>query len=259
MADYSKKDIVNALKAIGIKEGNNLFCHSNIGFFGKLEKAKTSKDYYEIFKSAIFEVIGNEGTLVCPTFSYTFCRKHDFDIKNTPGVCGAFSEMMREDKDAFRSEDANFSIVSVGKNAKYFTQKAPEYSFGRNSFWDKFLISDGIFCNFNFDSGSTFIHYVERCLDVPYRWDKGFEGYLVDGKKKEKRIFYHFVYNLEKENHIPDFTKFDKLAKELNLAKTATLGKGQVLKISAKDTYDLIEKEIKNTPNFLIKGKLYEN
>lgn len=256
MSDYSKKDIIIALKNLGIKQGDNLFCHSNIGFFGKLENAKQSKDYYEIFKDAIFEVIGKNGTFVCPTFSYTFCRKKDFDVKDTPGVCGAFSEMMRVDNEAHRSEDANFSIVAIGKNAEYFTQNPPEHSFGADCFWDRFLKTDGIFCNFNFDSGSTFIHYVEKCLQVPYRWDKGFDGYLINSKNKEKRTFYHFVCDLENNNHTPDFTKFDKKAKELQITKVANLGKGQVLRISAKDTYELIEKELKSAPNFLIKGEL---
>lgn len=256
MADYAKQNIIEALKSLGLKQGDSLFCHNNIGFFGRLEDAKSSKDYYEIFKSTIFEVIGDEGTLVCPTFSYTFCKQQDFDVKNTPGVCGAFSEMMREDKDAFRSEDANFSIVAIGKNAKYFTENSPEYSFGENCFWERYLKVDGIFCNFNFDSGSTFIHYVEKRLNVLYRWDKGFDGIVINGGKKEKRTFYHFVCDLENENHSPDFTKFDKKAKELGLAKTTNLGKGQILKISAKDTFNLIEKELKTTPNFLIKGSL---
>lgn len=256
MADYAKQNIIEALKNLGISQGDSLFCHANIGFFGRLEDVKSPKDYYEIFKNAIFEVIGDDGTLVCPTFSYSFCRKQDFDVKNTQGVCGAFSELMKEDETAIRSVDANFSIVAIGKNAQYFTQESPDNSFGENCFWERFLKSEGIFCNFNFDSGSTFIHYVEKCLKVPYRWDKAFEGFVVNGEKKEKRTFYHFVYDLENENHTPDFTKFDKRAKELGFAKTANLGKGQVLKISAKDTFDIIEKQLKITPNFLIKGNL---
>lgn len=256
MANYSKDDIIQALKNLGIKKGDNLFCHSNIGFFGSLEDANNAKDYYEIFKNAIFKVIGETGTFICPTFSYSFCRKENFDIQNTSGVCGLFSETMRTDEDSIRSEDGNFSIVAIGKNAQYFTQNSPEYSFGENCFWERFLKSDGIFCNFNFDAASTFIHYVEKTLKVPYRWDKGFDGYVISGDKKEKRTFYHFVYDLENENHAPDFAKFDKLAKKLGLAKTANLGKGQILKITARDTFDLIEKELKTTPNFLTQGNL---
>ena len=35
MADYSKLDFKKSLLKIGIKKNDNIFCHSNIGFFGK--------------------------------------------------------------------------------------------------------------------------------------------------------------------------------------------------------------------------------
>ena len=36
MFDYNQKDIFYALKKVGLKKNDNVFCHSNIGFFGKL-------------------------------------------------------------------------------------------------------------------------------------------------------------------------------------------------------------------------------
>ena len=43
-----------------------------------------------------------------------------------------------------------------------------------------------VFCNLNFDAGSTFVHYVERSLKVPYRFDKSFSG-IFRRKGKEER------------------------------------------------------------------------
>lgn len=257
MHNYTKQDIINTLKNLGIKKGDNLFVHANIGFFGKLEGAKTPQDYYNIFKEAIFDVITEEGTFISPTFSYSFCKKQTFYPDQTPSTCGILAEMIRQDKSAIRSLDANFSITAIGKNAKFFTENPTPNSFEKGSFFDKFLQKNGIFCNFNFDSGSTFIHYVEKCNNVPYRWDKAFEGKIIlpSGEELEK-TFYHFVYDPQKQNHTPDFTKFDKKAKELNLTKTHNLGKGQVLVISAKDSYELITGELKTNPNFLIKGEI---
>ena len=117
--------------------------------------------------------------------------------------------------------------------------------------------ADGKFCNFNFDSASTFIHYVEKKLNVPYRYDKGFDGILMGpGNKEAKGRFYHFVYDTEKPNHAPDFTKFDKKARETGLAKTARLGKGSIVCINAKDTLALIKSELGRDLAFLIRGPL---
>lgn len=256
--DYSKEDITKSLKKVGVKRGDSVFIHSNIGFFGKLRGASNQESCYRILREAIFEVIGKEGTLVVPTFSYSFCWGKIFDKNKTPSVCGFLSEMVRQDPQALRSYDANFSIAAIGKNAEYFTRDAPEHSFGSNSFWERFLKREGKFCNFNFDSGSTFFHYVERLLNVPYRYDKMFKGNFIMNGEEREGVFYHFVYDLEKPNNAPDFTKFDKKAKEVGCAKTANLGKGQIVLISAKDTLELIRKEIKKNHTFLIKGDKLE-
>jgi aminoglycoside 3-N-acetyltransferase len=251
--DYTEEDIVIALKNIGLKNGDNIFVYSNMGFFGILKDAST-EDYYEAFKRAIFKVIGEDGTLVVPTFSYSFCQNEVFNPESTSHKCGMFSEMVRQDSESIRSIDANFSIAAIGKKSRYFTDRSPEHSFGENCFWERFLDSNGIFVNFNFDSGSTFVHYVEKKLNVPYRYDKAFQGTLVINGKKQQAVFYHFVYDLEKPNNFPDFTKFDKKAKSLGLAKTANLGRGQIVSITARTTLGIIESQLKIDPAFLIKG-----
>ena len=123
-----------------------------------------------------------------------------------------FSEYIRNDAKSKRSNDPNFSVSAIGENAEYFTQHCQSHSFGKDSFWERYLRKNGKFCNFNFDSGSTFFHYVEKLLGVPYRYDK-----------------------------------------ELKKAKISNLGKGQIVCISAKNTFDLIKNEIISNPNFLIK------
>jgi len=254
--DYTENEIIQALELVGIHEGDNIFVHSNIGFFGKLKGVNQKDGYCKIFKSAIFNVLGPKGTLVVPTFSYSFCNGQIFDIKKTVSICGIFSEYIRKCKGVLRSDDANFSVVALGEKDEYFTKNVANNPFGKNSFCDRFLKSDGKFCNFNLDSASTFIHYVEKSLKVPYRYDKAFPGIAMINGKKLNKTFYHYVYDLKKLHNSPDFTKFDKKAKEQGLVKTANLGKGQIVCISAKNTLELIKKEILNDSKFLIRGQL---
>lgn len=256
--DYSKDDIIAALLKVGICKNDNLFIHSNIGFFGRLKGGTDKESYCHAFKESIFKVIDIEGTLVVPSFSYSFCNNEIFDKHKTVGIRGIFSEFIRNDPQSLRSDDANFSISAIGKNAVYFTKDAPSHSFGENSFWERFLIVNGKICNFNFDSGSAFIHYVEKLLNVPYRYDKMFRGKSLVNDREEERIYYHFVYELAKPNNGPNFTKFDKKAKEIGLSKVANLGRGQIVCISAKDVLELIKKEIEKNPAFLINGSQVE-
>ena len=252
---YTKQDIISALKEVGLKPSDSIFIHSNIGFFGKLENASTPEDYYYTFKESIFSLIGNHGTLIVPTFSYSFCNNHEFDPENTPSVCGFFSENLRKDKEAFRSFDANFSIAAIGEKAKFFTESPTSHSFGINSFWDRLLQYNGKIVNFNFDAASTYIHFVEKQLNVPYRYDKPFPGTLILNNQKSEHVFYHFVFDHEKPQDGPDFAEFDRKAKEYGFASISNLGKGQIVSISVKDTTELIEKEFKTNPRFLTVGK----
>jgi len=254
--DYSSRDIVQALLKVGLKKGDSVFTHSNLGFFGKLDHGNDKDDYCNAFKEAFFEVIGPEGTLVVPTFSYSYCWKKTYNKLETPGTCGIFSEFIRENTNSFRSDDPNFSYTSIGKNAEYFTKNCPENPFGRDSFWERFLSKNGVICNLNFDAAATLTHYVERGIHVSYRFDKPFKGKSVINGKIEEKIFYHFVRDDDNPELYPDFTKFDKKAKQLGLAKVANLGRGQIVCISAKNSTELIKKEIIINPNFLIKGKI---
>lgn len=256
MFDYTFQDIVDVLQKLDITYGKSVFIHSNLGFFGKPQGVSSASQLCELFRKALFEVIGSEGTIICPTFSYSFCRKEVFDVENTKGVCGLFSEYIRCHPESLRSIDANFSVAAQGALAKFYTENAPEYSFGKDSFWERFLKRDGIICNFNFDAGSTFLHFIEREAKVSYRWDKPFPGTIISSNSNDKAVFYHFVCDLDKPNHSPDVNKFHKHANKDGLFKQENLGKGTVLAMSSKQTFNYVINNLKPSPNFLIKGEL---
>ena len=70
--EYEYNDIVYALRNVGLEKGDSVFIHSNLGFFGKMKDATVSDDYNNFFKNAIFEIIGENGTLITPTFHFHF-------------------------------------------------------------------------------------------------------------------------------------------------------------------------------------------
>lgn len=254
--DYSYDDIVANLKNVGIKTGDKIFIHSNLGFFGTLKDTNDPIEICTLFKKAIFEVIGKEGTLIVPTFSYSFTKNEIFDQNFTPSVCGIFSEFIRKDLESIRTPDPNFSIASIGPNTEFFTKNLSNHSFDENSFWQKFLRKNGKICNFNFDSGTTFFHYVEKKLNVPYRQDKKFSGKIKTNDKLHDETWTHFVFDHKNQNHFPNFEKFHKKAIELGLVHVTNLGRGQVTCISTNDMENLIKNELEKNPSFLIQGTI---
>lgn len=253
-ADYSETDICDALRDVGIENGETVFTHSNLGFFGQLKGAETKTEYCESFYRAVRDVIGEEGTFVVPTFSYSFTDGDRFIPTETESNMGMLAEYVRTHPDSVRSSDPNFSVAAIGPLAERLTADPATHSFGQNSFWERFFAVGGKFCNFNMDAASTFLHYVERCLDIPYRWDKPFAGIVVHGERETPRVFYHYVRALDEPAHEPDFAAFDERAREDGVVKQSNLGRGQVVCITAQDTYDVAERAYLEDPAFLIEG-----
>jgi len=253
--DYTKEEIVSNLKKANIKNADCIFIHSNLGFFGKLKDIEDGESLCGVFEEAIFEVIGEQGTLIVPTFSLSFCNNQVYDKENTPSFeCGIFSEYIRKKKESKRTDDANFSVTAIGLKANLFTSDISEHSFGNNSFWDKFWRENGKICKFNMSSDfNTFIHFVEKKNNVEYRFDKEFSGISIENGKKIKRKNIHFVRNLEKDETLPYLKRLDEKLKEKELLNSTNLGKGQIITMSTKDIVKIISEEIEKNPNFLIK------
>ena len=51
--DYNSKEVCAALKKVNIKSGDIILCHSNLGFFGKPSKIKTSQELCKMFFKAL--------------------------------------------------------------------------------------------------------------------------------------------------------------------------------------------------------------
>lgn len=252
--EYTLPEVHEAVYKLGIKPGDSVFIHSNIGFFGRCRYADTVEETCQIFLDAIKSQIGNSGTVVVPTFTYSYPRREEYDIK-APSPMGSFSEYIRRHPESFRSSDPCYSIAAIGEKAEAFASEATPNSFSWQSFFGRFQKAKGKILNFNFDAGSTFIHFVERNMLVPYRFDKEFHGAsLIDGTRVygRQRIFVRYRHpELE-----ADFTTFDNLARKHGLFRSVRLGRGEMGVISAEDTHLLIKETLPTRPWFLTRAEI---
>lgn len=256
MYDYSKKDIITKLREVGLEQGDNIFIHSNIGFFGKLENVTKKQEYWGIFKDAIFEVISKKGTIIVPTFTYSFCSNKIFDKFDTVTNMGILSELINEDDESKRSDDANFSVSAIGLNSEFFTKNISHESFGKDSFWERFVEKNGKICNFNVGLYyNTFVHYIEKLHKVPYRYDKKFSGLYKTNNEVKQDFYTHFVRDLDDPESLPDLTKLVNISQKLGFLKESNLGRGKISCINVKNILKIVNEGIKNDPNFLIKKK----
>lgn len=253
--DYKYGDITDAFRKIGLSEGDSVFVHSSLGFFGMPSGARNGDDICGLFYNAFKEVLGEEGTLIVPAFSYSFCHGEFYDYRITKSSCGMFSEYVRKLKGVKRSLDPNFSVAVWGRLKDYYTDLPAHESFGKGSFWERLLKEDGKILCMNMDCGSTFVHYAEKCNKVSYRYNKAFNGEYVDYSGNVKRdYFVHFVVDLDRpeNDYAPEL--LDRLCREKKICNATDLGKGAMQIMCCRAYLDLITDTLKDAPRFLTKG-----
>ncbi|MCV3431337.1 AAC(3) family N-acetyltransferase [Campylobacter lari] len=213
---FYKQDLIKALKNLGIKQGDILFIHSEIYNFGI--PLVTPKKLLRIFLDCFFEVIGKEGTLIMPTFTYSFCDGKDYDKINSKTKVGVLNEFFRLQPGIKRTNDPIFSCAIKGAKEDLFLQDH-DSCFGENSVFDILTKNNGKIILFGqLWMGVTHIHYIEEKAQVSYRYFKEFQGNIIqeDQNKLPKKIKY-FVRNINKPSIIDLVKLLTFLQKNNNL------------------------------------------
>lgn len=254
-AHYRAADVHKVLADLPLARGDVVFLHSNLGFFGRPEGVHDAAGLCQLFFDALMERVGPEGTLLAPTFTYSYPRKQAFDPAHSASEMGMFAEWLRKHPDAHRSNDPCYSVAAIGGQAVALTQQAPENSFGPNSVFERFLARDGLILNLNFDAGSTFLHYLERQSQVPYRFDKTFEGLtLEDGVSRQSHSTIYVRYASSPATEAV-FEPFHQLALAEGLFSEASLGRGRLGCIRARACEQLIRTHLPQRPWMLTRAE----
>jgi aminoglycoside 3-N-acetyltransferase len=248
--NFTGENFFKSLKKIGIKNKDNLFIHSDVGLLKEYKNKKELNQTCKIIIKQLQKVVGKEGTIVFPTFTYSFPNKKRYYPKISKSICGYLSEYAKKMKSSQSYNDPNVSVVVIGKKKKLLTKEPTENAYGKNSFFQRFYNLGGQICNINMDAASTFIHLFERTLNVKYRIDKIFYGY--EGNKKKRRKNSIFVIK-KKFLYTTDFKNFNLFASKYY--NVSNIGRGFVGRISLKKTFQIVENGLKKNKNFLIKRK----
>lgn len=257
---YSKEDILKAFKKIGIKTGDTVYVSSSLGLIGcPSTNIKSADDLCELFYQAIWEVIGKNGTLIVPAFSYTFGKgtisdPAVFDPQTTPADIGAFPNFVLKQDGVKRSLDPMLSVACKGKRCAEFIKDLPPTSYGDNSFLARLAKSDAKLLNLGIGPvWLPFVHHIDWLLHAPYRYDKLFTGFIKQGKKM---VPAQWVYNvrMRMDNSYPSTQAVGKMAEKAGLWKSAPLGKVKIFSIVCHPYFRFAKKAAEKNPWLLVKG-----
>ncbi|MCR5620446.1 MAG: AAC(3) family N-acetyltransferase [Treponema sp.] len=173
-------DFLTALREIGASDCRTLFVHSDIQF-GQMNPVYKRREFMESLLR-LFDDLKVEN-IIMPAFTYSFNNEKEFDVRTSRSLMGALSESFRKQEGIYRTLDPMCSFAVKGRLADEFRAYTPEHnSLGPGSCYDFLNKQDGVkylFFGADLAESFTYVHHVERMIDVPYRFDKTFAGRMT--------------------------------------------------------------------------------
>lgn len=191
-----------AIKQLDIKKGDILLVSSDIlRLLINLKKHESVIDPNYIIDN-LQKIVGSEGTLLFPTYNWDFCSGIAFDYCKTPSMTGSLSKAALKRKDFKRTKHPIYSFAVWGKYQDLLYSMDNTDSFGIGSPFDFLYKKQGknLLIDVDYQNCFTFVHYVEECVSVTYRYIKNFSSIYIDEQsKKEEKQFSMYVRSLELE------------------------------------------------------------
>jgi aminoglycoside 3-N-acetyltransferase len=240
-------DLADTVRSIGVESGDCLLVHSNVTTL--LESDLTIPSIID----QLLDVIGDNGTLVLPTFNFGWCDGNGFDYRRTPSQTGLLTEWARRDPRFVRTAHPVYSFAVAGRRQADFTAYDCPSAYGVGSGFDVVHDLGGkiLVIGLPWSASFTFFHYIEEQERVSYRYFKPFAGMYRDGGGKvTRREYFLYVRDLEAgvETYLDDAERHF-LAKDL--AQEAESMRTRFILVEARDLYKETAKQLRLNPQFL--------
>ncbi|TDU69228.1 aminoglycoside 3-N-acetyltransferase [Prosthecobacter fusiformis] len=196
---YTNKDISEGLAQLGIGSSDTVYLTGDFGNLG-FHESKTKLGTLQGFHESLASVIGETGTMIVPTHSFSLCNTDiPFDLENTPSQRGAFTDYVRKLPGAVRQFHPFGSLTAWGKQAESVTGNTSRHAYGPNTPYERLLACDawGLSVAMPPQLTCSIVHHMEMTMAVPYRYTKEFLHPVVRDGKISIEPFYLFVTYLE--------------------------------------------------------------
>ena len=199
-------------------KGDIVLMHSDVKKTCLLLKKdfRSCKDTINFVIDTVLETIGDEGTLLIPTFNWDFCEGKPFDYKNSPAQTGALPNVVLKRKDFKRTKHPIYSFAVKGKLQEEFLACDNVSAYSIDSPFGLLWKLDGkiVLWDVSYQNSFTFVHFVEQMHNVHYRYEKFFTAPYIDEKgNSELKTYSMFVRDIENGvlTHVEPMGKFLKM------------------------------------------------
>lgn len=248
---YTKQDLKNMIREMGIEPEDTVFIHSSMKAIGEVSGgADTVLD-------AFMEYL-DKGLLILPTHTWAnMSESHNiFDPSNEPSCVGILTNLFMKREGVVRSLHPTHSVAAYGKDSVDYvkgeehvtTPCAPGGCYDRLRERNAKILLIGVN-----HSRNTFIHCVEEILQVPERFTEKpvlFKTVMPDGSLKESYVYRHYNKNTP---HISEsYTKLEQAFYDNNAAIKCKLGDAECILCDANGIFEVTKKVLFHHLNCLM-------
>lgn len=231
-----QSELRKCIHELGISEGSDILVHSDAIITSEYEGSIDEK------LSALFDTLTDisscDGSVCSPSFSMSFTKGEDYNLKDSPGTTGIASEYFRKMPNITRTLDPIYNVCLSGPLAAEHVSKRVKSCFGDDTVFDSLYESNAslLFLGCSLDR-ATFVHYVEQKIGVSYRYFKKFSGKIVCENNEFDCDVELYVRNLSL-NTIPHHERLRNYLAEKKVLKISTVGRFRCMSVSARDFFD---------------------
>lgn len=243
----TSKQLLSDFQILGVKAGDTLLVHSSYKSLGEVDGGP------QTVIDSLLEALGEEGTLLMPTFNFDFCKGSDWDVRETPSQMGYMTNLARLDPRASRVFHPIYSFAVIGKHAEAFGNLRYKSSYGANSAFAKLRKLEGkiMVIGLSYNDSMTFFHHIEELEGVDYRYLKDFTGNITDWDGNTTVDTYQMLVRDIDQGVQTMVDPMGALFEEAGISKVHKIGQADVKLMNANEVYEFTVREMKRDPYLL--------
>ena len=248
MASPTKESLIKDLQGLSITAGDAVLVRANL--FEISRSPKTLLTFIDV----LLELVGPEGTIVCPTFTKgghpdLLDESKPFD-RNTPPTTGWLSKLFLSHPDVIRSSHPLTSWAAIGKNAEYI---CAEHDETKPDIWPVGRMMDLNAKQANIGAlkqnvGFETVHWVQYTLGLALRLRRKGD-YAVYYRKGDKTEL--FVAE-DRGGCARGFDKLYTFYEEKGIMTSGYVGDADAICVNMKEAFEIELEILRKNPRFVL-------
>lgn len=187
----TKDKLIRTLRDLGLGPGDTVCVHSSLSRLGYVVGGA------DTLIDAVIEVVGEQGTVLMPTFSMSGSMRdylaagNVFDVRSTPSRVGQVTEAFRMRSDTIRSLHPTNSLAGWGRDAEWLLadhERSPT-PYGADTPYGRLVDIDRGFILMVDTHVQSLLHHLQERVELPHLFlDDPVEARLLDEQGRTRTV-----------------------------------------------------------------------